>query len=150
MNRYLSILITVIIVIGVFGLSCSGSINGTSSQSTNQTSANVSSPSLARATTAQGIWPQGTYTATEVIWGKVVKATATFSGNASLKLYDPVHGETLYSCRLFVDAMGTVHVNTIQLTNVATGEISIESLIYNPSAGTVVLDGPVDEATYFK
>ena len=147
-NRYLSILIVVILVIGVLGLSCSGSINGTSSKSTNQTSANVSSTSLARATTAQGIWPQGTYTATEVIWGKVVKATATFSGDASLKLYDPVHGETLYSCYWVADYTGAIH--TIRLTNVATGEVSVESLIYNLSAGTVVLDGPVAEATYFK
>ena len=138
MNRCLSVLIVVILAIGVFGLSCSSNVNSSISSSSPQS------------TTAQGIWPQGTYIATEVIWGKIVKATATFSGTTSLKLYDPVHGETLYSCRLFVDAMGTVHVNTIQLTNVATGEISIESLIYNPNAGTVVLDGPVAGATYFK
>ena len=136
MNHYLSQLVVVVLAIGILGLSCSSSTNsGTSSN-------------LPQSTTAKGIWPQGTYTATEVIWGKVVKATATFSGNASLKLYDPVNGETLYSCYWVADYTGAIH--TVRLTNVATGAISVESLIYNPSAGTVVLDGPVDEATYFK
>ena len=148
MNRHLSILLVVILAIGIFGFSCSSNINSTSSQSTNQTSASASSDNLTQATTAHGIWPQGTYTATEVIWGDVVKATATFSGNASLKLYDPVDGETLYSCYWVADYTGAIH--TVRLTNVATGQISVESLIYNPSAGTVVLDGPVAEATYFK
>lgn len=136
MNHYFGILIVMILTIGVFGLSCS--VNSNSSASSN----------LRQSTTAKGIWSQGTYTATEVIWGKVVKATATFSGNASLKLYDPVNGETLYSCYWVADYTGAIH--TVRLTNVATGVISVESLIYNPSAGTVVLDGPVDEATYFK
>jgi hypothetical protein len=113
-----------------------------------QTSVVTTNDSSPQNTTAHGIWPQGTYTATEVIWGDVVKATATFSGNASLKLYDPVDGETLYSCYWVADYTGAIH--TVRLTNVATGQISVESLIYNPSAGTVVLDGPVAEATYFK
>jgi len=126
MNRYLSILIVVILAIGVFGLSCNGNANSNTSSSLSQVST----------TPINAFWPQGTYTAQE--YGS--SQTATFTGNNSLELSNSTGDLYFWGVIYLNDTDKSVPVGMIQLRNAATGAITNEPFSYS-GAGVVTLNG---------
>ena len=126
MNRYLSILITVILVIGVFELSCSGSNSNTNKNNLPQVST----------TPVNAFWPQGTYTA----WEYGSSQTATFTGNNSLELSDSTGNSYFWGVIYLNDTDKSVPVGMIQLRNASTGAITNEPFSYS-GAGVVTLNG---------
>ena len=126
MNRYLSILLVVILAIGIFGLSCSVNSNSSTSSSLSQVST----------TLVNAFWPQGTYTE----WGYSGSQTATFTGDDSLELSDSTGNSYFRGVIYLNDIDKSVPVGMIQLRNAATGEITNEPFSYS-GAGMVTLNG---------
>jgi len=111
----------VILVIGVFELSCSGSNSNTNKNNLPQVST----------TPVNAFWPQGTYTA----WEYGSSQTATFTGNNSLELRDSTGISNFWGV---IYLNGTIGM--IQLRNAATGAITNEPFSYS-GAGVVTLNG---------